>query len=82
MAHFDRYVMVDWSAASVPTRGKDSIWLGLAARGAATTVENIPTRSAAVQRLREAVRETLAAGERLLVGFDFPFGYPPVSRGG
>jgi hypothetical protein len=76
VAHFDRHVMVDWSAAAVPTRGKDSIWLGLAERGAGTTVENIPTRHAAIGRLRGIARETLEAGERLLIGFDFPFGYP------
>ena len=76
MADFHRYVMVDWSAAATPTTGRDSIWLGIAAPGAVTVVENIPTRQAAVARLKEIGRTALAAGERLLIGFDFPFGYP------
>ena len=67
--------MVDWSAASKPTTGKDSIWIGLHA-GGRTTVENIPTRHAATARLRALALDAIAAGERLLIGFDFPFGYP------
>ena len=27
MPAFDSYIMVDWSAAAVPRRGKDSIWI-------------------------------------------------------
>ena len=75
MGLFQRYAMVDWSAASKPTTGKDSIWLGLHADGQ-TTVENIPTRHAATERLKALALDAIAAGERLLIGFDFPFGYP------
>ncbi|MEM9061343.1 MAG: precorrin-8X methylmutase [Pseudomonadota bacterium] len=73
---FDGYVMVDWSAASKPTRGKDSIWLGVSMRGRDVTVENIPTRFAARARLHQLCADAVARGDRLLVGFDFPFGYP------
>ena len=72
---FDTYVMVDWSAASSPTVGRDSIWIGMSNDGA-TTVENIATRHAAIDRLREICADTLAAARRILIGFDFPFGYP------
>ena len=27
---FDRVAVLDWSAASTPKRGRDSIWLGVA----------------------------------------------------
>ena len=72
---FDRYVIVDWSAASRPTTGRDSIWIGIHS-GGSTTVENIATRAGALARLRDYAADALAAGERVLMGFDFPFGYP------
>ncbi|MEM1160652.1 MAG: precorrin-8X methylmutase [Pseudomonadota bacterium] len=75
-ALFDRYVMVDWSAASTRNVGKDSIWIGIAAPGTETTVRNVPTRMAARMHLHEICAKALAGGERLLIGFDFPFGYP------
>ena len=73
---FDGYVMVDWSAASSPTTGKDSIWLGLCLPGQDISVENIPTRFRARSRLLELCQGAVRQGHRLLVGFDFPFGYP------
>ncbi|MDP4032577.1 MAG: molybdopterin-binding protein [Pseudorhodobacter sp.] len=73
--NFDRVAVLDWSAAGVPRRGRDSIWLGLAA-GGAVTAENLATRIEAEARLRVLVAEALAAGERLLIGVDFAFGYP------
>jgi precorrin-8X/cobalt-precorrin-8 methylmutase len=69
---FDAYLAVDWSAASSPKRGADSIWLckhGLAP-------ENPSTREEATERVRELLRQVVAAGQRVLVGFDFPNGYP------
>ncbi|MEM7745389.1 MAG: precorrin-8X methylmutase [Pseudomonadota bacterium] len=73
--HFDRYVMVDWSAASKPTTGKDSIWIG-ARDGTRTEVENIPTRFRARARLHSLAADAIRAQKRLLIGVDFPFGYP------
>lgn len=70
--HFDRIAILDWSAANQPRLGKDSIWLGLAGQ----PPENLPTRAAAADRLAELVAETLARGQRLLIGADFAFGYP------
>ena len=75
MALFDSYIIVDWSASSVPKRGKDSIWI--CRRGAGDErVENPPTRRAARLMLGEMLAEAAARGERVVVGFDFPFGYP------
>ena len=72
---FDAYLMVDWSARAKPKRGKDTIWLALG-DGTAIALENPPTRAAAVERLRVRLLALRAAGKRVLVGFDFPFGYP------
>ena len=76
MALFDRYVMVDWSAAAAPTTGRDSIWIGLKEPGLRTAVENIPTRQLAVERLKDLCAAATETGHRVLIGFDFPFGYP------
>ncbi len=77
---FDAYVMVDWSAAAVPRLGKDSIWLCHLRRDRGRlrrrTLENLATRVAARERLRELFGAELAAGRSVLAGFDFPFGYP------
>ena len=73
MALFDRIVMVDWSAAAVPTTGRDSIWMAVAEKGRlAGEPSNVPTRFEAMARLRALC----ANGLRVLVGFDFAFGYP------
>jgi hypothetical protein len=69
---FDAYIAVDWSAASVPRQGPNSIWL--CRHGFAP--ENPGTRHEATQRVRELLTDVTAAGERVLVGFDFPYGYP------
>ena len=77
MSLFDRIVMVDWSAAATPTLGRDSIWSSEAAvRGGRSREINHPTREGAMTWLGGAIRAALSAGERLLVGFDFAFGYP------
>ena len=77
---FDAYVMVDWSVAGKPTRGKDSIWLCHARRVRGVLqrlqVENVATRHAARARLRALFAEERAAGGAMLAGFDFAFGYP------
>ncbi len=77
---FDDYVMVDWSASSHPRTGKDSIWIASGARyeerlevGEPT---NPPTRHAAMDQLRDTIEQSLDAGRRTVIGFDFPFSYP------
>jgi precorrin-8X/cobalt-precorrin-8 methylmutase len=80
MPAFHAYVMVDWSAASSPRLGRDSIWIAVAERqrGKAarrTALVNLRTRAEAAAWL-EARLAALAKKGRVLVGFDFPFGYP------
>ena len=72
---FDSYIMVDWSAAAVPRRGADSIWL-CHLRVGRVQLENPATRLAARDRLAALLAAELAAGRSVLAGFDFPFGYP------
>jgi hypothetical protein len=72
---FDTYIIVDWSAAATPKTGRDSIWIcRLADDG--ETVANPPTRHAARDLLAGMLAEAIGRGERVVAGFDFPFGYP------
>ncbi len=77
-AGFASYIIVDWSGAAVPCRGADSIWFAAFTRSRRAlrrvALENPPTRAAATERLA-ALIAILAARGRVLVGFDFPFGY-------
>ena len=84
MPAFNAYVMVDWSAASTPRLGRDSIWIATAERSSArragkaarrTALVNLRTRAEAAGWL-EARLAALANKGRVLAGFDFPFGYP------
>ena len=72
--------MVDWSGASTPVRGADSIWMAHARRrgGRVEVLEplNAPTRAHATLHLAHLIDAHLGAGERVLVGYDFAFGYP------
>jgi hypothetical protein len=77
---FGAYVMVDWSAAAKPKTGKDSVWIGVLKRDVRfrLTFEgfNPPTRSAAEAQLRTILADLKRRGDRALIGFDFPLGYP------
>lgn len=77
MPLFDRYIAVDWSANNAPKSGKDSIWIAEASGdGLRETSVNPRTRYAAMQHLEGRLQQAMAAGERVMAGFDFPFGYP------
>jgi hypothetical protein len=72
---FDTYVIVDWSAARTAKTGRDSIWVcRLGADG--ETLANPPTRHEARALLAEMLAEAARNGQRVVAGFDFPFGYP------
>lgn len=77
---FDAYAMVDWSAANSPKLGADSIWYAIVKadgqRGRPYRLENVATRNAATEDLCGTLSQLLDAGLRVLVGFDFPFGFP------
>ena len=77
---FNAYVMVDWSAAQAPKTGRDSIWIGVSKRDSrfrqTFEAHNPPTRLAAEALLGEVMADLERKGDRALVGFDFPLGYP------
>ncbi len=77
MSLFDAYIMVDWSASSSPCQGKDSVWIAQWRRGSESTEPINPrTRQLAFEALVDLLRGHVRAGSRVLVGFDFPYGYP------
>ena len=80
MTLFDAYLMVDWSAATRPRSGKDSIWFTLAEWSNSglrrSKLENPRTRWSARDQLGNLLTGLLDKNKRVLVGFDFPFGYP------
>ena len=77
---FNAYVIVDWSAASKPTTGADSVWIGVLKRDVrfrlAFEAFNPPTRAEAEKKLVAILDDLKKRGERVLVGFDFPLGFP------
>lgn len=74
--------MIDWSASSVPTRprAKDSIWWCVGQweddRLVIGDPTNARTRDEATQRLLAELVSHVGQEHRILVGFDFPYGYP------
>lgn len=77
-ARFDTVVVVDWSSASTASPARpspDAIWIATAKTGGVAT-EYLRTRRAAEARLQDIALAERRAGRRLLMGFDFPMGYP------
>ena len=68
--------MVDWSASATPKMGKDSIWLCIGNHLGPSVPENLSTRDQAVERIVEITLECVESSRRVLIGFDFAFGYP------
>ena len=80
---FDTHIVVDWSArskASPARKTRDAIWWAVARitrRGVRVRDPDYArTRHQALDRLARLIAGELAKGRRVLVGFDFPFGYP------
>jgi hypothetical protein len=75
---FDSVAIVDWSARAKPSPlkpSKDAIWIGVCSKaGAASSYHR--TRQAAEAALLALLEEERQAGRRVLLGFDFPMGYP------
>jgi precorrin-8X/cobalt-precorrin-8 methylmutase len=68
---FERYVTVDWSAASRPARGRDSIWIAVADPDGRVTTVNPPTRRAALDEL-----DSVLDRRPTIVAVDASLGYP------
>lgn len=78
MTQFMSFAMVDWSGGNDtgPRPRKDAIWACVARRGAVQEPVYLRNRVVAEAWLQELIEQEYAAGRRLLIGFDFPFGYP------
>ena len=82
MPLFQTHIVIDWSARSKPSPAKptkDAIWWAvarIASRNKVDEPEYVRTRHEALDRLAGLVAGELDSGRRVLVGFDFPFGYP------
>lgn len=78
MSGFDTFAMVDWSGGN--DRGaapkRDAIWACVASGGASAEPVYLRNRALAEAWLSDLIETELAAGRRLCLGFDFPFGYP------
>ncbi|WP_299081015.1 gephyrin-like molybdotransferase Glp [uncultured Ruegeria sp.] len=70
--------MVDWSGGNDtgPRPRKDAIWVCVARRGQSGDPVYLRNRKVAEDWLSSFIRSELAADRQVLVGFDFPFGYP------
>lgn len=76
---FDTHVVVDWSARSTPSPVRptgDAIWWAVVRDGEAEAPVYVRTRAEAIARLSTFLADEVSAGRRVLIGFDFPFGYP------
>ncbi len=78
MTGFDSFVMVDWSGGNDtgPKPRKDAIWICRAISGQIDEPVYLRNRTEAEKWLSDCIETELAAGRRLCLGFDFPFGYP------
>ena len=77
---FQAYVVVDWSAASKPATGADSVWVGVLKRDVRFRLtfesHNPPTRAEAEKLISAILDDRARRNERTLLGFDFPLGFP------
>ncbi|MEM8555068.1 MAG: molybdopterin guanine dinucleotide synthesis [Pseudomonadota bacterium] len=75
---FDTIAMVDWSGGQDrgPKPRPDSIFLCVARGDQVEVPIYLRNRAVAMVQLADLIANELAAGRRLLIGFDFPFGYP------
>ncbi len=77
---FDAYIFVDWSARSKPSRlqpCQDAIWVGtLTAENDQGEERYFRTRDACVGYLSGLLKELAVRRWRVIIGFDFPYGYP------
>lgn len=74
MTAFDRFLMVDWSGGNDrgPAPKADAIWTCVAGKAP----EYHRNRQEVEAWLAAQITDALESGQRLCIGFDFPFGYP------
>ncbi len=77
---FDAYVIVRWSAASKASAGADSVLIGLVRRDVrfrnAYSSQSAATRAEGEKKLTALLEDLAKRGEKVLLGLDFPLGFP------
>lgn len=77
---FRNYLIVDWSAASTPKTGPDSVWYAWIERHRdgrwGYQSSNPSTRRQAAADIRAKLVESMKQSRATLAAFDFPLGYP------
>ncbi len=77
---FNAYIIVDWTAATKPGAGPDSVLIGVLKRDVRfrLSFEAVvtPTRAEAEKRLIAILDDLKKRGERAFLGLDFPLGFP------
>lgn len=78
MTGFDTIAMVDWSGGNDtgPTPKRDAIWACIARGGSAEEPVYLRNRRVAERWVADLIATERMADRRVMIGFDFPFGYP------
>ncbi len=78
MKPYDTICVMDWSAGNDtgPSPRKDAIWAGVMRERREDDPVYLRNRDTAFDWLCSLIETERAAGRRLMIGFDFPFGYP------
>ena len=79
MQDFDYFVVIDWSSRSKPSpkkHSKDAIWVSEGKATGRMLTRYFRTRHECVQHLRATLLRLVRQKRRVLVGWDFAFGYP------
>jgi molybdopterin molybdotransferase len=75
---FDTFVVIDWSGGNDTGANprKDAIWAGVTRNGQSQDPVYLRNRTVAEAWIVDLIRAELEAERRVMIGFDFPFGYP------
>jgi hypothetical protein len=78
MPLFDFYIMVDWSGGARRRGGRsDSIWIAHGPRTAEAPLTHSPhSRTEAIHLIEPILKEAIRSKRRVLLSFDFAYGYP------
>ena len=77
MPLFDFFIMVDWSGGASRRGGRDTIWIAHGPRTADVPLTCNPcSRTEAVHLIRSLLLEEVSSKRRVLLCFDFAYGYP------
>jgi hypothetical protein len=80
MLFFDAYIFIDWSSRNrigPDNPCSDAVWEGKYTRESRNLIETYyRTRRECIDSVRSSLSSYVTKGYRVLLGFDFPYGYP------